>query len=71
MATGDILNRLKVEKLTESVRINFSGFVNPDKIHASPNNLANPLLSAIFYARKYPNLSKLYTLCVNFYTVYT
>jgi hypothetical protein len=52
MATGDILNRLKVEKWTESVRINFSGFMNPDKIHASPNNLANPLLSAIFYARK-------------------
>jgi hypothetical protein len=71
MATGDILNRLRAEKWPESVRINFSDFVKLEKIHPSPNNLTNPFLSAIFYERKSPNLSKLYTLCVSFYTIYT
>ncbi len=49
--TGDILNRFRAEKWLESIRINFSDFVNIEKKMAKLEKLANPILSSLFYMR--------------------
>lgn len=49
--TGDILNRFRAEKWMESIKINFSDFVNIEKKIAKLEKLANPVLSSLFYMR--------------------
>ena len=49
--TGDIINRCKVEKWTESIQINYSDFVNIEQKLAKSGKLANPVFSSLFYAR--------------------
>lgn len=50
-STGDIINRCRVEKWAESVKINFSDFVNLEKKLAKSGKLTNPAFSSFFYAR--------------------
>lgn len=49
--TGDIINRCRVENWAQSVKINFSDFVNIEKKLAKCGKLANPAFSSFFYAR--------------------
>ena len=49
--TGDILNRFRAEKWAESLRINFSDFVNIEKKMAKLEKLTNPVFSSLFYMR--------------------
>lgn len=49
--TGDIINRCRVEKWADSVKINFSDFVNIEKKLAKCGKLTNPAFSSLFYAR--------------------
>ena len=49
--TGDIKNRCRVEKWADTVKINFSDFVNIEKKLAKSGKLANPAFSSFFYAR--------------------
>ncbi|MCX2473465.1 transposase [Pedobacter sp. MC2016-05] len=49
--TGDILNRFRAEKWMESIKINFSDFVNIENKIAKLEKLANPVLSSLFYMR--------------------
>jgi len=49
--TGDILNRLRTEKWTESIKINFSNFVNIEEKLAKLEKMANLVFSSLFYNR--------------------
>jgi hypothetical protein len=49
--TGDILNRFRAEKWLESIRINFSDFVNIEKKMAKLEKITNPVFSSLFYMR--------------------
>ncbi|HMG10776.1 MAG TPA: hypothetical protein VK609_19825, partial [Mucilaginibacter sp.] len=49
--TGDILNRFRAEKWVESLRINFSDFVNIEKKMAKLEKFTNPVFSSLFYLR--------------------
>ena len=49
--TGDILNRFRAEKWAQTLRINFSDFVNIEKKMAKLEKLTNPLLSSLMYMR--------------------
>jgi hypothetical protein len=49
--TGDILNRFRAEKWLESIRINFSDFVNIEKKIAKLEKITNPVFSSLFYMR--------------------
>lgn len=49
--TGDIINRYRVENWAQSVKINFSDFVNIEKKLSKCGKLANPAFSSFLYAR--------------------
>lgn len=49
--TGDILNHFRAINWANNAKINFSSFVNIIKKQRSGENLFNPALNAIFYAR--------------------
>ena len=51
MTTGDILNRFRAERWLESIKINFSDFVNIEEKLAKLGKTANASTSAIFYNR--------------------
>lgn len=51
ISTGDILNRFRAERWLESIKINFSDFVNIEKKLAKLGKTANSCTAAIFYNR--------------------
>jgi len=51
VTTGDILNRFRTEKWADSIKINFSDFVNIEEKLAKLGKMANPVFSSIFYNR--------------------
>ena len=51
ITTGDILNRFRAEKWLESIKINFSDFVNIEEKLAKLGKTENPSISSIFYNR--------------------
>jgi hypothetical protein len=52
LSTGDIKSRCRIEKWANSVKINFSDFTNIEAKLAKSGKLANPALSAFFYAKE-------------------
>lgn len=52
LSTGDIKSRCRIEKWANSVKINFSDFTNIQAKLAKCGKLANPALSAFFYAKE-------------------
>jgi hypothetical protein len=52
ITSSEIINAFRLQTWCKSARLNFSGFVKKQHADKSQRNTTNPLLSAMFYARK-------------------
>ncbi|MBA3987284.1 MAG: hypothetical protein H0X63_12095 [Flavobacteriales bacterium] len=51
VTTGDLLNAFRANNWAENININFSDFVNLERLQRSRKNSTNPNISAVLYAR--------------------